>query len=145
MLLPAFTPDVINRHEPRTREICRELIARIAGSSRCDAAVGYAQEIPVRVIAHMLGVSEQDGDLFRKWIKEVLEIGITDFDVLIRAQGEMETYFAEKIAARRAEPSDDLISYLINVRIGDRPLPDEHVNPQPIASMRARTTPQSCA
>jgi cytochrome P450 len=128
ILLPAFTPDVINRHEPRTREICRELIGRIAGSSRCDAAVGYAQEIPVRVIAHMLGVSEQDGDLFRKWIKEVLEIGITDFDVLMRAQGEMETYFAEKIAARRAEPSDDLISYLINVRIGDRPLPDEHVN-----------------
>jgi cytochrome P450 len=128
ILLPAFTPEVINRHEPRTREICRELIARIAGNGRCDAAVGYAQEIPVRVIAHMLGVPEQDGNLFRKWIKEVLEIGITDFDVLMRAQGEMDVYFAEKIAARRAEPSDDLIGYLVNARIEDRPLTDEHVN-----------------
>ena len=56
ILLPAFTPEMIGRHEPRTRDICRELIGRIAGKSRCDGAVDYAQEIPVRVIAHMLGV-----------------------------------------------------------------------------------------
>ena len=42
-----------------------------------DGAVDYAQEIPVRVIAHMLGVPEDDAEQFRKWIKEILEIGIT--------------------------------------------------------------------
>jgi cytochrome P450 len=99
ILLPAFTPEAIARHEPCTREICRELLGRIGDSKRCDGAVEYSQEIPVRVIAHMLGVPEQDGNLFRKWIKEVLEIGITDFAVLMRAQGEMIGYFAEKIAA----------------------------------------------
>jgi cytochrome P450 len=128
VLLPAFTPEAINRHEPRTRDICRELVGRIAGNRSCDAAVAYAQEIPVRVIAHMLGVPEQDGDLFRRWIKEILEIGITDYDVLMRAQSEMYAYFAEKIAARRARPFDDLIGYLVKVRIDDRPLADEHVN-----------------
>ncbi len=128
ILLPAFTPEVITRHEQRTRDICRELIGRIAGNRRCDAAVDYAQEIPVRVIAHMLGVPEQDGNLFRRWIKEILEIGITDFDVLMRAQGEMTAYFAEKIAAQRAVPGDDLIGYLVNVRVEDRPLSDEHIN-----------------
>ena len=112
VLLPAFTPDVITRHELRTREICRELLARIGDRKRCDGAVEYSQEIPVRVIAHMLGVPEQDGNLFRKWIKEILDIGITDLDVLMRAQREMITSFAEKIAARRANPDDDLIAYL---------------------------------
>jgi cytochrome P450 len=128
VLLPAFTPEAINRLEPRTRDICRDLVGRIAGKRTCDAAVDYAQEIPVRVIAHMLGVPEADGDLYRRWIKEILEIGITDHAVLMRAQGEMVAYFAEKIAARRATPGDDLISYLANVRIEDRPLADEHIN-----------------
>jgi cytochrome P450 len=128
ILLPAFTPDAINRHEPRTREICRGLIARIAGSTRCDAAIGYAQEIPVRVIAHMLGVPEEDADQFRQWIREILEIGVIDYEVLMRAQKQMIAYFDEKIAARRASPADDLIGYLVNVRIDGRPLADEHIN-----------------
>jgi len=128
VLLPAFTPDAIGRHESRTRGICRELIERIAGNQGCDGAVDYAQEIPVRVIAHILGVPEQDGDLFRKWIKEILEIGITDLSVLLQAQANMTAYFDEKIAARRASPRDDLIGYLVNVRVEDQPLTDEHIN-----------------
>jgi cytochrome P450 len=128
VLLPAFTPEAIDRHEPRTRAVCRELLERIAGNGRCDAAVAYAQEIPVRVIADMLGVPEQEGDLFRRWIKEILEIGITDHNVLMRATGEMQAYFAEKIAARRVSKGDDLIGYLVNVRIEGRPLADEHIN-----------------
>ncbi len=127
VLLPAFTPEMISRHEPRTRDICRELIDRIGDRGRCDGAVDYAQEIPVRVIAHMLGVPETDADQFRKWIKEILEIGITDIGVLLRAQGEMIAYFAEKIAAQRASPRDDLIGYLINARAEGRPFSEEHI------------------
>jgi len=128
VLLPAFTPEAIDRHEPRTRAICRELLEQIAGKGRCDGAIDYAQEIPVRVIAQMLGVPEQDGNLFRKWIKEILEIGITDPAILMRATGEMQSYFAEKIAARRASQGDDLIGYLVNARIEGRPLADDHIN-----------------
>ena len=53
VLLPVFTPEAINRHAPRTRDVCQELIGPIAAKKSCDAAVEYAQEIPVRVIAHM--------------------------------------------------------------------------------------------
>jgi cytochrome P450 len=128
VLLPAFTPEAINRHEPRTRDVCQELIAQIALKKSCDAAVEYAQEIPVRVIAHMLGVPEQDADQFRKWIREILEIGIADYDVLMRAQREMIAYFAKKIAMRRTDPQDDLISYLINARTEGQTLSDDHIN-----------------
>ena len=128
VLLPTFTPEAIKRHEPRTRDVCQELIARIAHKQSCDAAVEYAQEIPVRVIAHMLGVPEQDAEQFRKWIKEILEIGISDYDVLMRAQREMIEYFADKIAMRRADPRDDLISYLIKAHFENRTLSDDHIN-----------------
>jgi cytochrome P450 len=90
LLTPAFTPDAIKRHEPRMREICARLIARFAGKGGCDAAVDYAQEIPVRIIARMLGLPEEEGERFRKWIHEILEVGITDPAVLMRALGETQ-------------------------------------------------------
>src|SRR5262245_18356261 len=56
-LLPAFTPAAIDRLVPRTREICNELIDSILARNdgRSDAAVDYAQHVPVRVIALLLG------------------------------------------------------------------------------------------
>jgi cytochrome P450 len=127
VLLPAFTPDAVKLHEPRAREICRELLGRLAGKKAGDAATGYAQEIPVRVIAHTLGLAEQDGDRFRKWIHETLEAGITDHATLVRANTEMRVFFEAEMAKRRARPSDDLITYLLNARIDGRPLSDEHI------------------
>jgi len=58
LLLPAFTPDAIKRYEQHARDICGKLIDRFADKQGCDAAVDYAQEIPVRGIAVMLGLPE---------------------------------------------------------------------------------------
>jgi cytochrome P450 len=127
VLLPPFTPAAVARHEERTRGICRELIAKFDAKG-CDGAEQYAQEIPPRVIAHMLGIREDDGDLFRKWIYEVLELGTTDVQAIIRASAEMGAYFANEIAKRRAKPTDDLISYLLSAKAGDKPLTDEHID-----------------
>jgi cytochrome P450 len=126
LLLPAFTPDAIERHRAGTREICRVLIDRLVGRERCDAAVEYAQEIPVQVIAHMLGIPGRDGDQFRTWIHEILEAGITDDGILMRATDQMKAYFLEIAEQRRSNPGDDLISYLLAARINGNPLSDNH-------------------
>jgi cytochrome P450 len=126
LLLPAFTPDAIERHRARTREICRTLVDGLVGRKRCDAAIDYAQEIPVRVIAHMLGIPSEDGDQFRTWIHEILEVGITDDLVLMRATEQMRAYFLEIAERRRLDPRDDLISYLLAARINGKPLSDNH-------------------
>jgi cytochrome P450 len=127
VLLPAFTPDAIERHTPKTREICRELIDRLAGKPACDAAVDYAQEIPVRLMAHMLDIPARDGERFRAWIHDLLELGITDDAVAQRATDEMTEYFRGEAAKRRAAPpGDDLISHLLAARINGNPLSDNH-------------------
>jgi cytochrome P450 len=126
VLLPAFTPEAIERHAPKTREICRELVDRVAGQPACDAAVDYAQEIPVRLMAHMLGIPAQDGDRFRAWIHDLLELGITDNEVLHRANDEMTDYFRAAAEKRREAPGDDLISNLLAARINGNPLSDNH-------------------
>jgi cytochrome P450 len=73
LLLPAFSPKAVAALEPRTRAYCEELIDAMGDRTVVDAAVEYAQHIPVRVIAHMLGFPEEDGDIFRGFVKDVLE------------------------------------------------------------------------
>ena len=75
LLLPAFSPKEIAKWEPATRETCRELVDDLlaSGTDVVDAAVGYAQHIPVRVIAEMLGVPKEDGDKFRGFIHRIIE------------------------------------------------------------------------
>ena len=128
LLLPSFTPDAIKKLEPRVRAICNELIDEFVNDGRCDAAARYTKHIPVRTIAHMLGIPEEDGDLFVKWIHEILELGIKDNDQLMSAIHEMSAYFANHIAQRKKSPTGDLISTLMNAK--DRqgqPLSDAHV------------------
>src|SRR6478735_2449458 len=122
------TPDQMKKLEPRVRAICNELIDEFIADGKCDAAAHYTKHIPVRAIAHMLGIPEKDSDLFIKWIHEILELGIKDIDVLMRAVNEMAAYFGDHIEHRKTHPTDDLISTLMNARDKNgQPLSDSHV------------------
>jgi cytochrome P450 len=127
VLLPPFTPEAMKKLEPRARALANELIDRFIGRGSADAAVEYAQEIPVRLIAHMLGLPESDGDLYRNWIKMILEDGITDVNIAVQAAGEMTQYFMGYAHDRAEKPGDDLISYLLKARTNGQPLAPENV------------------
>jgi len=127
VLLPPFTPDAMKKLEPRARALANELIDKFAKRGTADAAVEYAQEIPVRLIAHLLGLPEADGNLYRKWIKMVLEEGITDVSIAVQAAGEMQHYFMGYVHERLEKPGDDLISYLNSVEFKGQKLSPENV------------------
>jgi cytochrome P450 len=128
LLLPPFTPDAMKKLEPRVRAICNELIDEFINDGECDAAARYTRHIPVRAIAHMLGIAEKDGDLFIKWIHGILELGIKDDAALMSAVREMTEYFAAHLEQRKQNPTDDLISTLMKARDKDgEPLSDSHV------------------
>jgi cytochrome P450 len=128
LLLPLFTAEAMTGLESKARTICNELIDKFITDGHCDAAQQYTRRIPVRVIAHMLGVPETDSDQFIKWIHEILELGITDNTVLIQATREIAAYFAGHIAERRNRPKDDLIGQLLEARVDGKPLDDQHLN-----------------
>ena len=119
-VVPPFTPDEIAKLEPRARATCHALID-VFPAGGCDVAELYTRHIPVRVIAHMLGLPEEDGDLFRHWIHQLLELGITDSSVIMPAVTEMHTYFAKVIAQRAANPGEDLITRLMRTPIDGKP------------------------
>jgi len=129
LLLPAFSPKAIAGWEELTRELCRELLAATSGRSQLDAALDYAQHIPLRVIIGMLGFPQSDADIFRRFIRQVLE----DVDAppeerkaTIEA-GEIDHYMDERIAEHLAEPRDDLTSFLLDAELGGNKLAPEHV------------------
>ena len=59
LLLPVFSPQAIDKLEPSTRAYCEELIEAMRGRDVVDAAVDYAQHIPVRVIAEHARLSRR--------------------------------------------------------------------------------------
>lgn len=132
LLLEPFAPRKIQALEGFTRDYCHTLVdaalERSASDGWFDAAIDYAQNIPVRVIAEMLGLPPEDGDKFRTFIHHIIENPIE------RDLPEEETvdwYFDRQIEARRANPKPagegDLIDHLLNVEIFGEALSDEHV------------------
>jgi cytochrome P450 len=99
LLLPSFTPEATKKLEPRVRAVCNELIDDFIDDGKCDTAARYTKHVPVRTIAHMLGIPERGGDLFIKWIHEILELGIKDNAVMMRATREMSDYFLRDISS----------------------------------------------
>jgi cytochrome P450 len=129
LLLPAFSPQRIKTLEPFTRDLCVELLDATAGRTDIDAAVEYAQHIPLRVIVRMLGFPQEDADLFRRFIRMVLEDVDQSADER-RAQiedGELDEYMNARIAEHLAQPRDDLTSFLLEAELDGNKLTPEHV------------------
>ncbi|MPY93938.1 MAG: cytochrome P450 [Acidimicrobiia bacterium] len=132
LLLPAFSPKPVDKLEPTTRGIARELIADInaRGDGLADAAREYSQHLPVRVISLMLGVPRSDEAQFTDWVTRVLQIGPTDLEAGRVATKEVLAYFKDLIEQRTLmeEHPDDLLSYLMDVRLEDgEPLSEKHL------------------
>ena len=122
LLLPAFTKTAVSRHEPATRALCHALIDAFEGLDVVDAAAEYAQHIPMRVIADMLGFPPQDGPRFREFVENVLEgINLPAEERMER----METLFGYLLAQvndHLDNPREDLTSYLIDAELFGRKL-----------------------
>jgi cytochrome P450 len=127
LLLPAFNLKSVEKWEGVTRELCRSLIDGFVDKGRADAAAGYAQQIPVRVIAGMLGVPGDMSDTFTGWVRGVLEIGLTNPEERIKNRQAIIAFFRECLAERRANPGEDLISELATAEVDGHPVKDDDI------------------
>jgi hypothetical protein len=109
-----------------TRKICGELIEGFVATGAADAAGDYAQQIPVRVIAAILGVPSSLSDTFTGWVRDVLEFA-DDPDRRRRGMEGLITYFIGEVARRKSEPGDDLLSDLLHSDFDGAPVADSVV------------------
>jgi cytochrome P450 len=127
LLLPAFTKTAVSRHEPATRAFCHSLIDALEGRDVVDAAREYAQHIPVRVIADMLGFPPEDGPQFREFVASRLEgINLPQPERVTRMSA-LFYYLLAKVREHLDHPRDDLTTFLINAELYGRKLQPSHV------------------
>lgn len=126
LLLPAFSPQVVAEWEPEIRRLCNELIDNMGDSDTVDAAVQYAQNIPVYVIARMLGLPLEDSDYFRETVHMVLEEIGAEFGERQGAFEKLDAYLSMHVQDHIENPKDDLIGFLLNAKIYDQPLSPQH-------------------
>jgi cytochrome P450 len=127
LLLPAFSPQVVAEWEPEIRRLCNELIDNMGDIATVDAAVQYAQNIPVYVIARMLGLPLEDSDYFRETVHMVLEEIGAEFGERQGAFEKLDAYLTMHVQDHIDNPKDDLIGFLLNAKIYDQPLSPQHV------------------
>jgi len=127
LLLPAFSPQVVAEWEPEIRRLCNELIDNMGDIATVDAAVQYAQNIPVYVIARMLGLPLEDSDYFRETVHMVLEEIGAEFGERMGAFEKLDAYLTMHVQDHIDNPKDDLIGFLLNAKIYDQPLSPQHV------------------
>ena len=131
LLLPPFSPKAIDPWEPEVRRLCNALLDRVGnttpGVSVVDAAVQYAQSIPVNVIARMLGFPPEDEETFRGFVHDAIEQVDLPPEQRIANFQQLDTYVDRQISEHVANPRDDLTSYLLNAELDGHRLAYEHV------------------
>ncbi len=116
-----FTPRRVEQLRPAIEAMTTAVLDDLAAAGEADVLDIVGFPLPVRVIGELVGVPEPDRDRFRGLVRTAataLEPGTTDeqLDAAGAAMGEMQEYFRALIAARRADPRDDLTSALIAAR-----------------------------
>ncbi|MEU6250358.1 cytochrome P450 [Glycomyces sp. NPDC047010] len=84
-----------------------------AAGDTADLKAAFGFPLPVWVICEILGVPEDDRDKFSYWSDTLLSMTRYTQDEIVAAQTEFHVYLAGHVAAKRAEPGDDLLSELV--------------------------------
>jgi cytochrome P450 len=115
-----FTPRQVEAVEPKVREFVVERLERIRANGGGDIVAELFKPLPSMVVAHYLGVPEEDRAQFDGWTDVIVaaNTGAGGVATAGDAVGSMMAYFSELIDRRRREPEDDTISHLVAAGVG---------------------------
>jgi len=118
-----FTPQQVRAIEPMVRAFVVERVERLREMGEGDIVAELLKPLPSVVVAHFLGVPQEDRSLFDRWTDSIVAANALG-DVLSagEAVGEMFGYFAALIEKRRADPVDDMLSTLVHAKINGEPV-----------------------
>ena len=109
-----FTPRQVESVEPTVRAFVVERLDRLLAAGGGDIVADLFKPLPSMVVAHYLGVPEEDRARFDAWTDAIVAANATaTYDGVADAVGELMGYFTELIERRRHEPGDDTVSHLV--------------------------------
>ncbi len=121
MVAPAFTPERVRHMEARIRGRVTALLDAIAPKGECDFVAAVANQLPIQVLAEMMGVPEEDGPRLLEWSN----VFVGEDDPELRGSEEHVRQCVTDVAAyalklwreRLRRPGNDLISMLVGTEV----------------------------
>jgi cholest-4-en-3-one 26-monooxygenase len=116
-----FTPRMVGQLDARVRDVARSIVDDVIERGECDFVVDVAAELPLQVIAEMMGVPQEDRHLVFEWSNRMIgsedpEYAVTAEDAMAAA-AEMFMYANALAEKKRSEPSNDIISALLQAEV----------------------------
>lgn len=132
---PAFRPERLRRFEPLIRTTAEALAGEVCAALERDGSVdivsSFAVGLPMTIIAHALGVPGDDLETFKRWSDDlVMPVGnhapsLEQIRGFVTSTKAFNEYFLARIAERKVQPTDDLLSDIANAVIDDEALTDD--------------------
>jgi len=127
-----FTPRMIGQMEEHIRELTTAILDPLLATGECDFVVDVAAELPLEVIAELIGVPREDRHKIFDWSNRMIGSDDPEYSVsaelVFQAQVEMFLYAQQLADRRRAEPGDDIITALLSAEVDGESLSDMDFN-----------------
>jgi cytochrome P450 len=127
LVAKAFRQSALAQWEPEVIDpICDQLVDEFKNDGVADLVKAVTFEFPTRVTAALLGLPQEDLDLFRRLSLELISI-TEDIEGGLTASVELGTYFQEQVDQRRSKMTEDIIGDLVAAEIDGEKLTDEAI------------------
>ncbi|MCC6999558.1 MAG: cytochrome P450 [Deltaproteobacteria bacterium] len=120
-----FTPRIVAQMEPKVRAAAAAIVDQVAGLGRCDFVTKIAAELPLQVIADLLGIPQEDRHKVFNWSNRLIGFDDPEFQTSIEdakiAAAEVWMYANQLATMRKGTPGEDMVSVLMNAVVdGER-------------------------
>jgi cytochrome P450 family 142 subfamily A polypeptide 1 len=127
-----FTRKRVKDREAYIGSLCDMLIDAVCERGECDFVRDLAAPLPMAVIGDMLGVRPDEREMFLKWSDDLVSslsssVSEADMQVTMDAFAAYNEFTSNAIQARRAEPTEDLISVLVHSEVDGERLSDDEI------------------
>jgi cholest-4-en-3-one 26-monooxygenase len=122
-----FTPRAVERLRAELTDRAHTIVKTAASQGYGDFVEQVASELPLQVIAGLLGVPQDERDKLFRWTNEMTGNEDPEFAHVDGRQSSMELLgYAMEMAAKKAEdPGEDIVTALINADLGGEKLTDD--------------------
>ena len=127
LVAKAFRQSALAQWEPEVIDpICDRLVDEFKNDGHADLVKAVTFEFPTRVTAALLGLPEEDLEMFRRLSLDLISI-MDDLEAGFNASVELGTYFQEQVDQRRSKMTNDVIGDLVAAEIDGEKLTDEAI------------------
>ena len=116
-----FTPRMVRELEQSIHRTADAIIDRVGATGEADFVTDLSAELPLQVIAELLGVPIEDRHKMFDWSNRMVGSEDPEYqlqgDIALNAAMELYAYAAELFARKRIDPHADLMSVLTTVEI----------------------------